>query len=263
MAAVTFYLFVSHVCTSDNPFLNPRLLRDRNYAVGILLGFTFGMLYFTTFVLQPTMLQSLRGYPDSLIGLIQATRGIGLLAGAIFLLLFLKNLDPRFNIFLGFLIEVITGIGMSQFDINMTISTVTWFTILQGFGLGMIWSPLMVLALATLDIRYVSEGASVFHLMRNIGSSVHIAATATFVVRSSQENYSVLVESLNPFNEVYAFQGTVGNWSISGATNLAVVSEEIGRQAAMIGYVNAYYLYAVAALVVMPLAYFAKKPKLN
>ena len=263
LATVTFYLFVSHVCTSDNPFLNPRLLRDRNYAVGILLGFTFGMLYFTTFVLQPTMLQSLRGYPDSLIGLIQATRGIGLLAGAIFLLLFLKNLDPRFNIFLGFLIEVITGIGMSQFDINMTISTVTWFTILQGFGLGMIWSPLMVLALATLDIRYVSEGASVFHLMRNIGSSVHIAATATFVVRSSKENYSVLVESLNPFNEVYAFQGTVGNWSISGATNLAVVSEEIGRQAAMIGYVNAYYLYAVAALVVMPLAYFAKKPKLN
>ena len=152
---------------------------------------------------------------------------------------------------------------MSQFDINMTISTVTWFTILQGFGLGMIWSPLMVLALATLDIRYVSEGASVFHLMRNIGSSVHIAATATFVVRSSKENYSVLVESLNPFNEVYAFQGTVGNWSISGATNLAVVSEEIGRQATMIGYVNAYYLYALAALVVMPLAYFAKKPKLN
>ena len=221
------------------------------------------MLYFTTFVLQPTMLQSLRGYPDSLIGLIQATRGIGLLAGAIFLLLFLKNLDPRFNIFLGFLIEVITGIGMSQFDLNMTISTVTWFTILQGFGLGMIWSPLMVLALATLDIRYVSEGASVFHLMRNIGSSVHIAATATFVVRSSKENYSVLVESCNTFKEVNALQGTVGNWSISGATNLAVVSEEIGRQATMIGYVNAYYLYAVAALVVMPLAYFAKKPKLN
>ena len=152
---------------------------------------------------------------------------------------------------------------MSQFDINMTIGTVTWFTILQGFGLGMIWSPLMVLSLATLNIRYVSEGASVFHLMRNIGSSVHIAATATFVVRSSKENYSLLIESLNPFNEVYAFPDATGNWSISGSSNLALVSEEISRQATMIGYVNAYYLYALAALIVMPLAFFAKKPQLN
>jgi DHA2 family multidrug resistance protein len=121
----------------------------------------------------------------------------------------------------------------------------------------------MVLSLATLDIRYVSEGASVFHLMRNIGSSVHIAATATFVVRSSKENYSLLIETLNPFNEVYAFQDVTGNWSISSSSNLALVSEEISRQATMIGYVNAYYLYALAALIVMPLAFFAKKPQLN
>ena len=209
------------------------------------------------------MLQSLRGYPDSLIGLIQATRGIGLLAGAIFLLLFLKNFDPRFNIFLGFLIEVITGFGMSQFDINMTVGTVTWFTILQGFGLGIIWSPLMVLALATLDNRYVSEGASVFHLMRNIGSSVHIAATATFVVRSSKENYSVLIESLNPFNESYTFKEISGNWSISGTENLTTISIEISRQATMLGYINAYYLYALAALAVMPMAYFAKRSRVE
>ena len=263
LTGATLYIFVSHVCTSNNPFLNPKLLRDRNYAVGTLLGFAFGMLYFTTFVLQPTMLQSLRGYPDSLIGLIQATRGIGLLAGAIFLLLFLKNFDPRFNIFLGFLIEVITGFGMSQFDINMTVGTVTWFTILQGFGLGIIWSPLMVLALATLDNRYVSEGASVFHLMRNIGSSVHIAATATFVVRSSKENYSVLIESLNPFNESYTFKEISGNWSISGTENLTTISIEISRQATMLGYINAYYLYALAALAVMPMAYFAKRPRVE
>jgi DHA2 family multidrug resistance protein len=261
LAATTFYLFVSHICTTKNPFLNPRLLKDRNYAVGILLGFTFGMLYFTTFVLQPTMLQGLRGYPDSLIGLIQATRGIGLLAGALFLLIFLKNIDPRLNIVLGFLIQVATGIGMSQFDINMTVELVTWYTILQGFGLGLIWSPLMVLALATLNARYIPEGASVFHLMRNIGSSVHIAATATFVVRSSKENYSLLIEALNPFNETYNFGTITGNWSMSGATNLATISEEISRQATLVGYINAYYIYALTALAAIPLAFLAKRPK--
>ena len=263
LAISAFYLFVSHVCTSDKPFLNPKLLRDRNYAVGILLGFMFGMLYFTTFVLQPTMLQGLRGYPDSLIGLIQSTRGFGLLAGSMFLLLFLRNFDPRFNLFLGFFMQSLAGFAMALFNINMTIWAVTWTTVLQGFGLGLMWSPIMIVTFATLDTRHVPEAASVFHLLRNIGSSVHIAVTATLVVRSGRTNYAELIEILSPFNEALTFNEINGNWSMIGPTNLTVLSGEITRQATMIGYVNAYYACALAALIAMPLAYFAKRPKAN
>ena len=101
------------------------------------------------------------------------------------------------------------------------------------------------------------------YFIRNIGSSVHIAATATFVVRSSKENYSVLIESLNPFNESYTFKEISGNWSISGTENLTTISIEISRQATMLGYINAYYLYSLAALAVMPMAYFAKRPRVE
>ena len=55
----------------------------------------------------------------------------------------------------------------------------------------------------------------------------------------------------------------VGDKLIFAEDLVGIVSEEIGRQATMIGYVNAYYLYALAALVVMPLAFFARKPQLN
>ncbi|MBT6138778.1 MAG: DHA2 family efflux MFS transporter permease subunit [Rhodospirillaceae bacterium] len=257
-----FYLFVAHVLTTDRPFLNPKLLLDRNYAVGIVLGLAFGMLYFTTMVLQPTMLQDLRGYPDSLIGIFQAIRGVGLLGGSIFLLVFLKNLDPRFNLFLGFLTQGAAGYAMSLFDINMTLWALTWTTMLQGFGVGMMWSPITVVTFATLNPRHVPEAASVFHLLRNIGSSVHIAISATLVVRSGTISYAEMIEALNPFNETLAFNALTGVWSIGNESGLASLGGEIGRQAAMIGYVNAYYAYALAAMVAMPLAFLARRPQM-
>ena len=113
VALLAFYLFVVHVLTTDRPFLQPHLLRDRNYAVGSLLGLVFGMLYFSTLVLQPTMLQDLRGYPDSLIGILQGSRGLGLLFGALFLLVFMKHIDPRVSIFFGFMLQGIAGYAMS------------------------------------------------------------------------------------------------------------------------------------------------------
>ena len=37
--------------------------------------------------------------------------------------------------------------------------------------------------------------------------------------------------------------GTSGMWSVDSPAEIASLSGEIGRQAAMIGYVNAFYLY--------------------
>ena len=260
IAAVALYLFVIHVLTTRRPFLDPHLLLDRNYAVGLLLGFVFGMLYFTTLVLQPSMLQDLRGYPDSIIGVLQATRGVGLLAGSLVVLIFLQRLDPRISILLGFLMQGLAGFAMARFDINMTTWAVAWTTMLQGFGIGLIWSPITVVTFATLAPRHLAEGASVFHLLRNIGSSVHIAISATLVVRSGRVSYAEIIETLNPFNERLDYGAVMGGWDVSTPDGLAALSAEVGRQASMIGYVNAYYAYALAAVLVLPLVFLAKRP---
>lgn len=261
VAAAAFYLFVVHILTKDRPFLDPGLLRDRNYSVGILLGVVFGMLYFTTMVLQPTMLQNLRGYPTVDIGFLQAIRGIGLLGGTFFMLLFLQRTDPRVSIFAGFLAQAVAAFAMARFDINMTTWALAWTTTLQGFGVGMIWSPITVLTFATLAPRHFAEGASVFHLLRNIGSSVHIALSATVVIRTARVNYAELAELLNPFNEALRYGTVMGGWDPASHAGLAALHGEITRQSAMIGYLNAYYAYALMAVAVAPLVFLARRPK--
>src|SRR5579862_3955002 len=68
VAGGAFWVFLVHTLTSSAPFLDPRLLLDRNFAIGLVIAFFMGMLAYTSLVLFPALLHDLRGYPDSAIG---------------------------------------------------------------------------------------------------------------------------------------------------------------------------------------------------
>ena len=61
VGALALWVFVVHCLTVPAPFLNPRLLLDRNFSIGVMLAFVMGMLNFTSIVLYPTLLHDLRG----------------------------------------------------------------------------------------------------------------------------------------------------------------------------------------------------------
>ena len=61
LLAVLFgWIFLAHSLTKDRPFIDPRLLLERNFALGIGISAVFGMLFVTPMVLVPAMLQQLR-----------------------------------------------------------------------------------------------------------------------------------------------------------------------------------------------------------
>ena len=64
VAVLALYIFVVHSLTAAKPFLSPRLVLDRNYAIGLLLISIFGMLNFTPMVLLPPLLQGPVGMPE-------------------------------------------------------------------------------------------------------------------------------------------------------------------------------------------------------
>ena len=47
-------------------------------------------------------------------------------------------------------------------------------------------------------------------------------------------------------------------WSVESTNSLAALANEVGRQAAMIGYINAYYLFAWTAFAACPLFLLAR-----
>jgi MFS transporter, DHA2 family, multidrug resistance protein len=257
IGALAFWIFAVHCLTADKPFLNPRLLLDRNFAVGTLIAFVMGTMNFTSLTLFPTLLHDLRGYPDSVIGTLIAARGIGNWT-AFFFIVQLTRIAPRFAIGAGLAIQAIGGYWMAQFDINLTDSGVFWSNFLMGLGQSVAFTPMTMLAFATLPPHQITEGAGVFTLMRNFGSSLFISLSILVLVRSTGANYARMTEFITPYQKVLMLQGLPEPWNPETTKGLLTLSNEIQRQAAMIGYVNAFYLMAVTAAAAVPLAFLLR-----
>ncbi len=260
LALIAIHLFIVHSLTARQPFLNPRLLLDRNFVIGLIIVGIYGMLNFTPMVLLPPMLQGLLGYPDSVIGVLLGLRGVGAIFG-FFVAMFISRLDPRIGMTIGFLMQVASGLHMSSFDINVTIMDVGFNSLLQGLAIGIIWVPLTVAAFATLDNKHLAEGSAVYHLLRNLGSAVFISLSITVVIISTSSNYAGISEAISDYNKILTLPWSVGAWSTDNAKGLAALSGEIGRQAALIGYINAFKAYTLASLAVLPLIALVRIPK--
>ncbi len=260
LAALCFYIFLVHTFTSEKPFLNPHLFLDRNFVLGMALTLVFGLLNFTPMTLLPGLLQNLRGYPDSIIGLLLGARGAGTLLG--FSILFFGNrYDPRIWLISGFALQGFSGWMMAQFDINVTTSDVAWAGFIQGLGTGFLWVPLTLVTFNTLPQRLFPEGSSIFHLLRNIGSSVHISISVALVLHSAKINYSHLAEAVTPYAKAWQIPSAAGAWSMGSIQNMAHISGEVQRQGLMIGYVNAFYFYMLTALAALPLIMMVRMKK--
>jgi len=260
LSVAAFYVFIVHSLTERRPFLNPRHLRDRNYSVGLIIVFIYGMLNFTPMVLLPPMLKDLMHYPDTIIGFLIACRGAGAVVG-FFLAIWVGKIDPRIGLTAGFLLQAVSGVLMMRFDVNVTDFEITVTSLLQGLSVGLIWVPLIVATFATLDRRFLSESTGVLHLLRNLGSSIFISASVTMLIRTGQVSHSHLTEFISPYNETLQLSHMPSLWSLDTLTGLAAVGREIDRQAAMIGYLNAFGLFTVASLAVLPLILLVKVPK--
>jgi len=248
VAVLAFYVFLTHCLTTATPFLNLGLLRDRNYAIGLVLVTIYGMLNFTPMVLLPPMLQQHVGFSDALVGLVIGCRGIGMTIG--FLSAgFMSRVDPRIGMGLGFGIQALSGWWMLSFDLNVTMDTLIWNSMLQGFSTGVIWVPMSLITFGTLPPKDREEASAIFHLLRNIGSSFFISLSVAEIVRASGANYSRMTEMITPYNPTLAVPGLIGGWNFDTLAGLTKVSNEIARQAAMIGYLNAFMMYTATSVL--------------
>ncbi|MEM8977121.1 MAG: DHA2 family efflux MFS transporter permease subunit [Pseudomonadota bacterium] len=257
VAALAFYVFLAHSFTAQNPFLNLSLLKSRNLSVSFVLSSIFAMLNFTPMVIVPTLLRQHFDYPDALIGLVVGSRGIGGLVG-FFIAMFTSRVDARLSMATGFSVLTLASYWMTHFDLNVTPMELALNGILQGLCIGLVFVPMNVVAFSDLDPKYRPEMIGVFHLLRNVSSSMFISISIAEVIRSTSTNYSRMIELVNPFNPEFTSPLIAGAWNIATQPGLASVSSEITRQSAMIAYLNTFGLFATVSAVAIPISFLIK-----
>ena len=251
-AALGLYLFIAHTFTHPKPFLDPRLLRERNFSLGLVLILVFGMLNFTPMTLLPPLLQGVAGYPDSVIGLVIGARGLGTLAG-FGIMVYASRYDPRIMITLGFLLQALAGWQLARLDTGFGVHDVFWPMAVQGLGVGLLWVPITMVTFSALEGERIAEGTAIYHMLRNIGSSVHISLSTILALHMTQISHAELTPNVSRYNEALNLPWVRGGLDLADPGSLAMLEAEIRRQAAMVGYLDSFWAFSATALVVLPL----------
>jgi MFS transporter, DHA2 family, multidrug resistance protein len=119
----------------------------------------------------------------------------------------------------------------------------------------MMFLPLSLITFETLPAALRTDGSAIFHLLRNVGSSIGVSLAVTYLVRSTQHNRVELAEFASPFNETLSLHG----FDLSSMGGLLEISREIDRQAAMIAYVNDFHVMTLLAFGALPLILLASR----
>ena len=190
IAVVTIIWFVWHEWHHDNPILDLKLFRQRNFRMTTFMMFVLGVVLFATTVLIPQYLQVLLGFTAE-------TAGKALSSGAVVLVFMMplvgqmlqRGVDPRKMIAVR--ISWLTALAlwhMTSLNLNIDFKTAAMMRVYQTVGLGFLFIPINTLSCMGIPMNKSNQVSGITNLARNLGGSVGISALGTFLARLNQQH---------------------------------------------------------------------------
>lgn len=261
IAIACLWMAVIHLATAKKPLFDRRLFQNRNLVTGMLFMLLVGMITMAPMALLPPMLQQLFGYPVIDTGLVLAPRGVGVLITMAVAGRLMGKVDLRYLITLGMLLCAYSLWMMAHWSLDLDKSHVIITGVIQGLGMGLVFMPLNAMAFATLEPHFRTDGASLLNLLRSIGASVGISLCTTLLSQNIQTAHEYLSANITRMTHLPIDPMQATRAGSVGQAALVAIDGEINRQAAMIAYLNDFYVMAIISVIAIPLVLLLKNPK--
>jgi DHA2 family multidrug resistance protein len=259
--------FIVWELRSDEPIVNLRVLKNRNFAIGTMLITVMGVVLYGSIALLPLFLQTLMGYPATASGMAVSPRGFGSILSMLIVGRLVGRVDGRWLIMFGFAVLAYSTYMLAGLNLDIAMSNVVWPNIISGCAMGFIFVPLTTMAMGTLPNEQVGNASGVYNLMRNTGGSIGIAAVTTLLARGAQAHQSAIASHLTPYDpafqerlhQIAAAIGLRGGGGGAMQQALASVYGVVLRQSMLMSFIDNFRLLAFMCLLCVPAALLFKK----
>jgi DHA2 family multidrug resistance protein len=227
------------------PVMNVRLLRSRAFAISCAMMFLIFFMLISTTQLLPQLSQELMGYDAMQAGMTLAWGGIvtlfvmplsGFITG--------RYVQPKWLI-LGALIG--TGWGLlsnTGLDLSMGFWTLARARVVQVLWLPLLFIPISAVSYVGVPGDRTNEASAMLNLFRNLGGSVGVSFAQTLLQERTQFHHARLAEHITAYNGY--------GWKVP----LGPIAAVIQSQAAMMSYLDIFWVLGILALCIWPLALF-------
>lgn len=265
---IAFILLVWWELKCKSPLLDLKIFKNWNFTFGtIILTILFGVAYGTIAIL-PQFLQNLLGYDSYLSGLAAGPMGVGSVFSVIFTTATLKTLGLRTQTVIGLIAFSIGCIMFSGLNLNIAFNNVTIPNIIVGFGLTTVIIPCTTLLFSRVSKQDMTNAASIQNLVKNVGCAVGTSSVGFLVSSYSQIYQSYLVDKMTMLNGPFAekvssmatqFMSLGNDPAVSMGMAQGKIYGQLIQQSTLCAFINAYKIYAILILILIPLVLMLKK----
>jgi len=263
LSACGFLLGIAYLLTVQDPVVDLRVFKDRNFAMGWLQIGIMGLVLYTSAVLIPQFAQQQLGYTATLAGLVLAP-GAVLLAMLIPLVgRTLKVVPAKYVIALGGL-----ALGGSLFYSMHLVPNEDFFHLAllrasQTAALSLLFVPISTVAYATLRPEQQGDAAALFSMSRNVLGGLGISISTALITDHEQINQQFLVPHLTQVYQPYntALAQVAQAMADTGTAMAAAIQTAPGQlfqmlqlQDAVLAYIDVFFITGLLALLIIPTA---------
>jgi len=259
-------------CTTREPVIKLRLLRNASYAAVIIIvlvmgGALYGMLY-----VVPQFLSGIAGYSAEQSGQVLFISGVP----AFLMVPILPRLIGRLNIRLMVLGGLLCCAGSCLLDIHLTADSTgddfLWSQLLRGLGQVLALMPLNQASVGAVCPEDAADAAGLYNMARNLGGSLELAALGSFIDRRIDLHFDIIQQTVTA-NSVAAqdwvatttatFQQTNSDKAVAHLQAIHLLSNQIYQQALVITYSECFWILGFGLLFSLPLVLLLRSPKVQ
>lgn len=267
VALVAFALWELRV--ASHPLVDLRVLANATFAVGTLLITLVGFGLFSSFLLLTFYTEHLLRYDALTAGWVLAPGGVGSLISLSIGGRLVDRLDPRWLVSTGMGIIAYSLYLMGTLSLGADFWAVLWPRFVQGFGMGLVFVPLTTMSLTAVSAAELPTASGLFNVVRNVGGSVGIAVTTTWLARQTQVHMATLRGHVTPWSaaaterlarlqDIYLAGGADAETAQRQA--LQHLYGEVQRQASMNAFADDFLFLAAVFTLMVPLVWVMRRP---
>lgn len=192
LGAVVCVFFVTRQCRLEKPFLDVKILVNRNYAVSVISSMVLYLVMMGSSVMMPLYVQSVMGYSAVVSGLVTlpgslATALVSPFAGKLYDEIGIKKIFVA-----GAAALVISNIGMFFLSMETPLWTAAALNVIRNISIGSLMMPLLTWGTSNVHPTKMADASSLLTSLRTIAGSIGSAVFVgimTMVAASSAETY--------------------------------------------------------------------------
>ena len=269
VAVVFLTAFVAIELSIEKPLVRLRLLKRRNYGIGVFATMLVGFALFGTVYLLPQYLGQVQRYNAEQIGNVLAWTGLPQLLLIPLVPLLMKRYDVRHIGFVGF------GIFAASCFLNVTLSPdsagdqVFGPNIVRAIGQALVLTPISTITTAGIAPAEAGAASGLSNMLRNLGGAVGTATLATIITKREQFHSNIIGQSVTLYRDEVRdrIAGLTNYFLAHGVSDPAAAQHQaivaigavVRRQALIFAFSDAFAVIGILLAIAAVALLFARK----